>query len=520
MKVLTAAQMREVDRRTIGLGIPGIVLMENAAHRVVEFLAERYRPLAEQRIAVLCGKGNNGGDGLAIARQLFTRFHPAALDVVLLAAPEELRGDAAANFQMLRACGCPVVHETPASACNATLVIDALLGTGLNGPAAGRMLEAIRAINTAFPLAQVVAVDIPSGMPSDTGDPAGETARADATVTFTAPKVAHAVPPNCDRMGETAVGAIGSPMELTEGDAGIWLSLIEPEMFRHLLAPRPRDGHKGTFGHVLVVGGSRGKTGAPAMSGMAALRAGAGLVTVASAASAIPQIAAHMPELMTEPLEENDAGTISSSVDLAGIAAGKTVLAMGPGLGRHPDVSALVERAHEEFAGPMVLDADSLYAFSGRGSADRVRLITPHPGEMARLTGKSTPEVQKDRIAIARAFAMERQLTVLLKGERSLLAFADGRVWINPAGTPALGTGGTGDVLTGLIAGFLAQFPAEAEQAIAAALFLGGVAAQRGAEVLGEKSLIATDILRFLPEAIAACADPRKEACAGLPHRQ
>ncbi len=289
MKVLTAAEMREVDRRTIELGIPGIVLMENAAHRVVEFLVERFAPLSAQRIVVLCGKGNNGGDGLAVARQLLTRFHPQALYVVLLAAPEELKGDAAANYQMLDACGCPVLQEIPAEARTATLVIDALLGTGITGPATGRMLEAIREINNGFPLAKVVAVDIPSGMPSDSGEPVGEMARADYTVTFTAPKVAQVLPPNCDHVGELVVGAIGSPAELYDD---VWLSEVEPAMFRGLLAPRPPDGHKGTFGHVLVVAGSRGKTGAAAMAGLAALRAGAGLVTVASAESAIASIAA------------------------------------------------------------------------------------------------------------------------------------------------------------------------------------------------------------------------------------
>ena len=191
MKVLTAAQMREVDRRTAEMGIPGIVLMENAGHRVVEFLAERFAPLSAQRIVVLCGKGNNGGDGLVIARQLHTRFNPQELHVVLLATPEELKGDAAANYRMLAACGCPVAREIPAQARNATLVVDALLGTGITGPATGVMLAGIREINGGFPLAKVVAVDIPSGMPSDSGEPVGEFARADYTVTFTAPKAGH-----------------------------------------------------------------------------------------------------------------------------------------------------------------------------------------------------------------------------------------------------------------------------------------------------------------------------------------
>jgi NAD(P)H-hydrate epimerase len=493
MKVLTAAQMREVDRRTAEMGIPGIVLMENAGHRVVEFLAERFAPLSAQRIVVLCGKGNNGGDGLVIARQLHTRFNPQELHVVLLATPEELKGDAAANYRMLAACGCPVWREIPAEARLATLVVDALLGTGITGPATGVMLAGIREINGGFPLAKVVAVDIPSGMPSDSGEPVGEFARADYTVTFTAPKAGQVLPPNCDGVGELVVGPIGSPPELYED---VWLSLLEPEMFEELLAPRPRGGHKGTFGHVLVVAGGPGKTGAAAMTGQGALRAGAGLVTVVSAASATPVIASHAPELMTASLEAG----------LSGIAEGKTVIAMGPGLGRTPDIEALVARAVAEFEQPIVLDADALVG-QPEGVPGRVRVLTPHPGEMSRLTGKTTTEIQSDRVGAARAFATDRRVTLVLKGQRTVIAFPDGRVWINPTGTPALGTGGSGDVLTGMIAGFLAQFPGEPDQAVAAAVYLHGLAGEIGARALGEKCLIATDILRYLPDAMEECAD-------------
>jgi hydroxyethylthiazole kinase-like uncharacterized protein yjeF len=494
MKVLTAVQMREVDRRTAEMGIPGIVLMENAGHRVVEFLAERFAPLPAQRIVVLCGKGNNGGDGMVVARQLHTRFRPQALHVVLLAAPEELKGDAAANYRMLAACGCPVWRDIPGEARLATLVVDALLGTGINGPATGLMLEGIREINSGFPLAQVVAVDIPSGMPSDSGNPVGEFARADYTVTFTAPKPAEVLPPNCDHIGELVVGPIGSQPELFED---VWLSLLAPEMFEELLASRPPSGHKGTFGHVLVVAGSREKSGAAAMAGLGALRAGAGLVTVASDSSAIPVIAAHAPELMTAPLD-----------DLDQLVAGKSVIAMGPGLGRGPDVESLVARTVAQFEHPMVLDADALgWQATENDGLPHIRVLTPHPGEMARLTGKTTAEIQKDRVGAARAFAIDRRVTLVLKGQRTVIAFPDGRVWINPTGTPALGTGGSGDVLTGMIAGFLAQFPTQPDQAVAAAVYLHGLAGEIGARELGEKCLIATDILRYLPDAMEECAD-------------
>jgi ADP-dependent NAD(P)H-hydrate dehydratase / NAD(P)H-hydrate epimerase len=355
MKVLTAAQMREIDRRTIEMGIPGIVLMENAGHRLVEFLAEKFPKLGSERITILCGKGNNGGDGLVVARQLFTRFGPAALDVILYAQPEELKGDAALNLRMLQACGCPVTHELAPRMRAASIVVDALLGTGVNGPATGRMLEAIRAINSEFPLAKVVAVDIPSGMPSDSPQPAGEMARADYTVTFTAPKVAQALAPNCDAVGELRVGAIGSPPDLYEGDDAIFLSLVQPVMFQALFSARPRDSNKGLYGHVLVVAGSPGKTGAAAMSGMAALRAGAGLVTVASAEAAIPVIAAHAAELMTERLEPDR---------IDHLAQNKNVIAIGPGLGTEPATASFVRDVVARLDQPMVVDADGLNALA------------------------------------------------------------------------------------------------------------------------------------------------------------
>jgi NAD(P)H-hydrate epimerase len=504
VKVLTAAQMREVDRRTIEMGIPGLVLMENAGHRVVELLAETFAPLSAHRIVVLCGKGNNGGDGMVVARQLFTRFRLSALHMVLLAEPEGLNGDAAQNYRMLQVCVCPVEREIPAAARLATIVVDALLGTGISGPAAGAMLDAIREINRGFPLAKVVAVDIPSGMPSDTGEPLGEQARADYTVTFTAPKPAHALGPNCDAVGELHVAAIGSPPSLYDADDSIWLSLVQPVMFGHVLGRRPRAGNKGTFGHVLAIAGSHGKTGAAAMCGMAALRSGAGLVTVASEESAIPVIAGHAAELMTEPL---------SSARLAEIVEKKDVIAIGPGLGADPETVAMVRRAFAEFVQPMVADADALNALAGSAwaGAGKFRVLTPHPGEMGRLLGKTIAEISADRLGAARGLATERQVTVVLKGERTLIAFPDGRVWVNPTGTPAMGTGGTGDILTGLIAGLLGQFPKNRDQAIAAAVYLHGLAGELGAAALTEKCLVATDLLRYLPAAL--------EECARLPHR-
>ena len=505
MKVLTAAQMREVDRRTSELGLAGLILMENAGHRVVEVLAESYAPLREQRVIVMCGKGNNGGDGLVVARQLYTRLRPQWLHVVLAGDPAEMKGDAAENYRMLQAVGCPVTFELTPEMKTATLIVDALLGTGIHGAAEGRSLELIRAINNEFPLANVVSVDIPSGLDSDSGTPPGDTVRASHTVTFTAPKPCQVLSPALEYCGKLHVTAIGSPPELYEKDASVYLSLSEPSLFAHLFRPRVLDSNKGLYGHALVIAGARGKTGAAAMSGLAALRAGAGLVTVATAESALNAVASHSPELMTEPLPETAAGSISTkSLDnglLAGVIEKKNVVAIGPGMGQDPDTVQFIRHVVEEQHVPMVVDADALNALVDRRLRGP-RILTPHPGEMSRLTRKTIAEVQADRIGIARAFAQDRGVYLVLKGNRSVIAAPDGRVWINPTGSPAMATGGTGDVLTGMIAGLVAQFPDQIETALLAAVYLHGRAGELGAEKLGEKAFIATDLLRFLPGAM------------------
>ena len=496
--VLTAAEMREVDARAEALGMPGIVLMENAGCRVVELIAREFSPLSKQRIVVICGKGNNGGDGLVIARQLFTRFRPKSLDVVLTAEPEELRGDAAANLAMLRACGCAFVREIePAMRC-ASLVVDALLGTGLEGPARGKALEVIRRMNTEFPLAKVVAVDLPSGIGSDSGELAGEFVRADYTVTFTAWKVAHIVSPACNAMGAMSLAAIGSPDGLMKDCR---LRVAGREDFRRLFLPRPKDSNKGSFGHVLVVAGSRGRTGAAAMCGMSVLRAGAGLATVATAESALAQVASYAPEIMTDSLRE----TATGGIDDQEIPTGKkNVVAIGPGVGTEAPTVELVRRMFRECAVPMVVDADALNALAGtdwRGG-EHFRVLTPHPGEMARLTGKSIADVQGDRVGCASTLARDRNIVLVLKGEKTLIALPGGRVWVNPTGSPSMATGGSGDVLTGLTAGMLAQFPKEPELAVAAAVFLHGRSGELGALELTEQAFLATDLLKFLPAAI------------------
>lgn len=479
MKVLTADEMREVDRRTIALGIPSVVLMENAGMRVVELLERKFAPLEKQRVVIFCGKGNNGGDGLVIARQLHTRFHPRALHVVLVSDPPE-------HIGMLAACGIQASREISAEMRAATLVIDAMLGTGLTGPVEGRMRELIGEINGGFPHARVVAVDVPSGMNSDSKTTESDFVRADFTVTFTAPKICHALEPNCDLCGELTVGGIGSLASLMDA---VKLELLERTSFAHLLAPRPKSAHKGTFGHALIVAGSRGKAGAAAMAGMAALRAGAGLVTVATPDDALDAVAAHCPEYMTAPLGSLDR-----------ILPGKTVIAIGPGMGVSPDSERTVERILQECKQAVVVDADALNIVAKMGIAlsGGLRILTPHPGEMGRLTGAPVT----DRLKAAGSYAREHGVIVVLKGQRTLIAFPDGRIAVNPTGTPAMAKGGSGDILTGMIAGFLAQFPNDAENAVCAAVYLHGLAGELGAAALAEKSLIATDLLRYLSDAM------------------
>jgi NAD(P)H-hydrate epimerase len=507
-KVLTPAQMAAVDKATIESGIPGLILMENAAHRCVEYLQEKFAPLSEQRIVVVCGKGNNGGDGLAIARQLYTRFAPRELRVILIAEEAELKGDAAENLKMLRAAGVQEYRDFGPEMCTATLVIDAVLGTGLYGPAKGAALSAIREINDAFPLAKVFAVDLPSGINGASGAIPGEYVRADATVTFTAPKVCHAIPPAADLMGDLRIAPIGSPMCLYERDDAISLALVTPQSIAPHFAPRARDSNKGRYGHVLLVAGSRGKSGAAAMAGLSALRAGAGLVTVACPESALPAVAAVSPEVMTAPLPETASGAIAKAAlqTINKLACERTLVAIGPGIGAEDETKEIVLDLFSELPKPMVIDADALNCLAGHSgkAPDHLRVLTPHPGEMSRLAQRTIAEIQADRVSAARSFAKDRNLMLVLKGEATLTAFPDGRVWINPTGSPAMATGGTGDILTGMVAGLLAQFPDAADTAIAAAVYLHGLAGELAARDLCEQPVIATDLLRYLGEGIRA----------------
>lgn len=505
MKILTAAEMREVDRLTIERGIPGLILMENAGNRVVDFLRETFAPLSEQRVVVVCGKGNNGGDGFVVARQLFTRKLCRELTVIELFDPASLTGDAAANRRMLDVCGCPVTRGLRNEPNCATILVDAVLGTGLTGPARGESLEAIRLINSRFPVDKVVAVDIPSGLPSDGTNPTGEFVRAGYTVTFTAAKRTQCLSPVYEHVGKLTVVPIGSPSELYETNPNYELNLTTAADIRHLFTRRPRNSNKGMYGHVLIVAGSFGKSGAPAMAGLASYRSGAGLVTVAVPKSALPMVAAVRPELMTEPLEETESGRVrfANLPHVIALAKKMSVLALGPGLGTEEETVRLVKKLYEEAEIPMVVDADGLNALAGSlPKTDKIRVLTPHPGEMSRLTGKSTKEVQADRLDVAQQLASESGATIVLKGDRTVIAFSDGETWVNPTGSPSMATGGTGDILTGMIAGIMGQHPNDWKRAVVAAVWLHGRCGELGAAKWGEQAMLATDLLEVLPEAM------------------
>jgi hydroxyethylthiazole kinase-like uncharacterized protein yjeF len=521
MKILTARQMREVDRITIEkLGIPGLTLMENAGLNVFRFLEEKFPALQQERIAVLCGKGNNGGDGFVVARHLILAGHRPS--VILLASPDALKGDARASLEMLLQTGCKPIavpdfkewQRIKPELLHSTLLIDAILGTGLEGPVEGFYLEIIRDLNASFAGIPMVAVDMPSGLPSDTGAALGESLSARYTVTFTAPKWSHIFPPNCERVGELAVTPIGTPASVYEEDASIFLNLLDKDVLNRIAAKRRGDSHKGNYGHVLVVAGSVGKSGAAALAGLGALNAGAGLATVATASSVWAAVAGASPVLMTEPLAESEIGTISLGAFDYGrfeaVAADKSVLAIGPGLSTHSSTVAFVRRVVKEWAKvPLVLDADGLNAFAG--AADLLRgegrqlILTPHPGEMARLTGLSTKQVQGNRVEVAREFAMRQNVYLVLKGYRTLIASPVGQVYVNLTGNPGMATAGTGDVLTGMIAGLLAQHSElPVEEVVSAAVYWHGAAGDAAASKRGELSMLATDLLQALPEALPA----------------
>ncbi len=510
MRVLNAAQMREADRRTIeDIGIPSLVLMENAGRQVVAAMEAIHTDLSEHQVAVLCGRGNNGGDGFVAARTLVQRG--VDVSVFLIGRVADVRGDARTNLEVLGHLGVTVIEIADSQAWelhlsevrDCTLIVDAIFGTGLNAPVSGLIESVITDVNASG--IPVVSIDLPSGLSADSCDPIGESIEAGTTVTLGAPKLPLVLPPAETRAGDIVIADIGIPSEVIDSLDGPQIDLLTRSSAREHLTPRTPDSHKGDYGHVLIVAGSRGKSGAAHLSGVGALRSGAGLVTVATSASCQDVVASMAPEYMTIGLRENADGLDPDGVDpLLDLA--RDVIAIGPGLGQAPGTRAFIRALVDRATMPLVVDADGLNAFSGEpdgltGREGRDIIITPHPGEMARLVGMSTDEVQASRLEIARNFATSHHLYVVLKGHRTLIATPDGKVFINPTGNPGMSTGGTGDVLTGMIAAWLAHL-LDAEAACKLAVYLHGMAGDLAEADEGEVSMTAGDLAGRIGDAI------------------
>jgi ADP-dependent NAD(P)H-hydrate dehydratase / NAD(P)H-hydrate epimerase len=511
MRILSTEQMREADRRTIeDIGIPSLVLMENAGRQVVSAMESAFQDLSERRVAVISGKGSNGGDGFVVARTLLQR----GIDVSVFVVGQlgEIRGDARLNLEILGRLGATVVEITDegqwdlhfSEISDHDLIVDALFGTGLRSALSGIYETIVADINAAD--IPVVAIDLPSGMSADSNDLIGDCIEATMTITLGAPKLPLILPPAEAKAGEVVIADIGIPAAIIEALEGPRVELLTRQQIRTLVNARAADVHKGDFGRVLVVAGSQGKSGAAILAALGALKAGAGLVTVAVPRSVAAIVAGYAPEYMTEALQETESGTVTSLATEQALAVSADVIALGPGLGGGHEVSAFVRNVLEKAETPCVLDADALNVFGGDSGAlvgreGRDVIITPHPGEMARLVGCTVDDVQADRVGIARDFAASHRLYVVLKGYRSLVATPDGKLFINPTGSPGMATGGTGDVLTGILAATLAQL-LDAEAACRLAVYLHGAAGELADADQGEVAMTAMDLVDHISDAI------------------
>lgn len=517
MYLVTASEMREMDRRTIeSFGIPGRILMENAGRGAADVLLRRFSSRDLQRIGIAAGRGNNGGDGFVIARYLAQKG--LAVTVYLLATADQVQGeDAAANLALLSPLGVPVHEITDEDAVDLhkttmghqTHWVDAILGTGLKSDVRGLYRTVIEWLNHSGK--PILAVDIPSGLNSDTGQPLGICVQADTTATFALAKCGHMLLPGADATGHLEVIDIGIPPHIIE-EVHPLQHRLSADLIRRDWKPRASNAHKGTTGHLLAIAGSPGKTGAAAMTAMSAMRSGAGLVTVGVPEGINPILENQVLEAMTHPLPETSEGSLGGSAfgEITALLSGKQCLAIGPGLGAHEATGDLVRRVIGESPHPIVIDADGLNSLVGQmevlRTAEAPIVLTPHPGEMARLTGRTTGEIQQDRMGIARAFAMDHNIHLVLKGAGTLIAHPDGRVFINPTGNAGMASGGMGDVLTGLIAGLITQGYSP-EAATHAAVYLHGMAADALADARGPIGFLAGDIVNRIPEEIGRLLD-------------
>ena len=519
MRILNAGQMREADRRTIEeIGIPSLVLMENAGRQVVAALEARFDDLDERRVAILAGRGNNGGDGFVVARTLLNR----GIDVSVFVAGSlaEVKGDARVNLEVLGRLGLSVVeigneqqwelHSSEVSSCD--LIIDAIFGTGLSTPIGGTLETIVADVNEmGIP---VVSIDLPSGMSADTHQLIGPCLQASLTVTLGAPKLPLVLTPAAAHAGELVIADIGIPGEVIDEVSGSRIEIITPEPLREHVRPRAAEAHKGDFGHVLVVAGSRGKSGAAHLAAMGALRSGAGLVTVATPRSVQPVVASLAPEYMSEPLDETEQGRLDARAVEQVLGMQRDVIAVGPGIGVDEGTREFMWTLVERAGVPLVIDADGLNAFDGEPARLVARegqtvIITPHPGEMARLLGISAADVQANRLEMAVNFATTHRLYVVLKGSRTLIATPEGAVHINLTGNPGMASGGTGDVLTGAIAGWLAQVM-DAELACRLGVYLHGLAGDLADADVGEVAMTASDVLDHLGDAVLELSARKK----------
>lgn len=507
MVILDNQTMKTADELTIHrYGIPSIVLMERASLGVADAMEEIFPKM--DRVVILCGRGNNGGDGLALARHLHQRGYQ--VEVFLFAPQTGLRGDARKNLRIAKNIGMSIHTITGRRALQryfpfwmeGDVVVDALFGTGLKGPLQGFWEEVVERINH-LPK-PVVAVDIPSGLSGDTPEILGPAVQAAVTVTLGTLKLPHIFPPARDLCGEVVVADIGIPQEVLESLGDTFL--ITPESLQGLLTPRPRDSHKGTFGHVVILAGSRAKRGAASLAAQGAYRAGVGLVTLASVPEVIATTLNHCREAMGFPLLANPEGNISweNLPKLFAFMEDKDAVVVGPGLGTNRETADLIRTFLKGCSKPLVLDADVFTAFQGDPMELRElsapALLTPHPGELARLMGKTAREVQKDRLKASREAVRLTNCAVLLKGELSLLSLPGGKTYVNPTGNPGMATGGMGDVLSGILGGLFAQ-GLSVEDAGRLGVFLHGLAGDMAKEVLGEEGLMAGDLLDHLPKA-------------------
>jgi NAD(P)H-hydrate epimerase len=521
MRLLNATQMREADRRTIeSAGVPSLMLMEAAGRHVASVIEAAFPALASSRVAVVCGRGNNGGDGFVVARRLAERG--VAVVVCLAGRKAEVKGDALTNLTALGNRGIAVAEVVDAPSWSSVrerviasdVIVDALFGTGLGHPLGGFLAGLVEDLNAAGK--PIVSIDLPSGLSADTSEVIGPAVRATITVTLGALKVPLVLPPASALAGRVEIADIGIPPDVIASLPEPCVEMSTAAALRPLIKPRKPDAHKGDFGHVLVVAGSRGKTGAAYLSAMGALRSGAGLVTIATPASCVPIVAALGAEFMTLPLAETVDGMVAHDALDAALAADVDVMAVGPGLGRSRSTAAFVHGILERAEVPLVLDADALNACAEpgaplRGRPDRPVIVTPHPGEMARLLGTSAAIVQCRRLESAKALAADRHLHVILKGRRTIIAAPGGLTTINSTGNPGMATGGTGDVLTGMVAAWLAVLGDPAEAARLAA-YLHGHAGDLAAASVGEVALVAGDILAHLGRAVLDLAGPVERA--------